>query len=195
MVLLGSTRKFSRFADAHGQGVRAGEAAFLAGGHRGVMLHPTMIYGAQGEDNVRRLAALLARLPVVPLPGGGGALVQPIHQDDVTACLIAALQRDWDGPNALTIAGPSALTYADFVRSIARAAGLAEPRIVPVPAWVLMAGAWLTRLPGLPGISTAEIRRLLEDKAFDITPMQRELKVVPKALADGLAQTFTTANR
>ncbi len=35
------------------------------------MLHPTMIYGAQGEDNVQRLARLLRRLPVVPLPGGG----------------------------------------------------------------------------------------------------------------------------
>ena len=37
-----------------------------------------MIYGAEGEDNVRRLAALLRRLPVVPLPEGGRALVQPI---------------------------------------------------------------------------------------------------------------------
>ena len=55
------------------------------------MLHPTMIYGAQGEDNVQRLAALLRRLPFVPLPGGGRALVQPIHQDDVTRAIRAAL--------------------------------------------------------------------------------------------------------
>ena len=194
LVLLGSTRKFTRFPDAHGNGVLAGEAAFLASGRSGVMLHPTMIYGAQGEDNVRRLAALLARLPIVPLPGGGRSLVQPIHQDDVTACLLAALARDWNGPNCLTIAGPRALTYADFVRAVAHAAGLRAPRIVGVPAGALIAGAWLTRLPGLPRIGAAEIRRLLEDKAFDVGPMQSVLGVIPAGLEAGLALTFGSAN-
>ena len=69
-IFLGSTRKFTRWPDAHGNGVLAGEAAFLASGRSGVMLHPTMIYGAQGEDNVQRLAALLRRLPFVPLQIG-----------------------------------------------------------------------------------------------------------------------------
>ena len=63
LVLVGSTRRFSAFPDAHGNGVRAGEAAFLASGRPGVMLHPTMIYGGPGEQNVQRLAALLRRLP------------------------------------------------------------------------------------------------------------------------------------
>src|SRR6202034_4651371 len=52
LIFLGSTRKFTRWPDAHGNGVLAGEAALLASGRAGVMLHPTMIYGAQGEDNV-----------------------------------------------------------------------------------------------------------------------------------------------
>jgi nucleoside-diphosphate-sugar epimerase len=189
-VFLGSTRKFSRWPDAHGDGVRAGEAAFLASGRAGVMLHPTMIYGAQGEDNVQRLAALLRRLPVVPLPGGGAALVQPIHQADVTACILAALRRGWDGPAAVVIAGPVAVAYADFVRAVAAAAGLAAPRILAVPAWLLMAGSVVTRLPGLPTIRQDEIRRLLEDKAFDIGPMRDRLGVSPVGLAAGLARTF-----
>ena len=123
-VFLGSTRKFTRWPDAHGSGVLAGEEAFLASGRAGVMLHPTMIYGALGEDNVQRLAALLCRLPIVPLPGGGRALVQPIHQDDLTRCIQAALATAWDGPHTLVVAGPSPLPYADFVRAVALAAGL-----------------------------------------------------------------------
>jgi uncharacterized protein YbjT (DUF2867 family) len=189
-VFLGSTRKFTRYPDAHGDGVLAGEAAFLASGRPGVMLHPTMIYGAQGEDNVQRLAALLRRLPVVPLPGGGRSLVQPIHQSDVTASVLAAIARDWDGPHALVIAGPVPFAYAQFVRSIAAAAGLRPPRILPVPAPPLIAAAWLTRLPGVPTIRAAEIRRLLEDKAFDIEPMRAALGVTPRGLAEGLALTF-----
>ncbi len=193
-VLLGSTRRFSRWPDDHGNGVRAGEAAFLASGRRGVMLHPTMIYGAEGEDNVQRLAALLRRLPVAPLPGAGRALVQPIHQDDLTACILAALRRDWPAAETLVVAGPEAMAYRDFLAAVARAAGLRPPPVVPLPGRLLMALAPLTRiLPVLPTIGAAEIRRLLEDKAFDVAPMRERLGVTGRSLERGLGQTFGAA--
>ncbi len=190
-VLLGSTRRFTRWPDAHAAGVIAGEAAFLAAARPGVMLHPTMIYGAQGEDNVQRLAALLRRLPIVPLPGGGRALVQPIHQGDVTRAILTAIDRTWDAPRALVVAGPVPLPYADFVRAVAAAAGLSPPRIVAVPGRALAGLAPLLRLlPGVPTIRAAEARRLLEDKAFDIAPMRAQLGIEPISLAEGLARTF-----
>ncbi len=190
-VFLGSTRKFTRWPDEHGRGVLAGEATFLASGRAGVMLHPTMIYGAQGEDNVRRLAALVRRLPFVPLPGGGRALVQPIHQDDLTRCIRAALRIAWDGPHSLVVAGPSPVPYADFVCAVALAAGLTRPHIISVPGWTMLAAAALTRLlPLLPTVRPAEIRRLLEDKAFDVAPMIAALGVRPISLAEGLVRTF-----
>lgn len=193
LVLLGSTRKFTRWPDEHGNGVLAGEATFLASGRNGVMLHPTMIYGAQGEDNVQRLAALLRRLPVLPLPGGGRALVQPIHQDDVTRAILAALHRSWQGPHSLTIAGPRPMQYAAFVCAVARAAGLRPPPILSFPEAPLRFAAALTGwLPVLPTIRAAEIRRLTEDKAFDIGAMRAELGVEPMTLEDGLAMTFRT---
>lgn len=195
LILLGSTRKFTRWPDRHGNGVLEGEAAFFASGRSGVMLHPTMIYGAQGEDNVQRLAALLRRLPVLPLPGGGRALVQPIHQDDVTHAILAALTRDWDGPHTLVIAGPQPVRYADFVRAVAAAAGVRPPRIVPFPEAPLRAAAPLTRLlPLLPTIRAAEIRRLTEDKAFDVLPMRQQLGIEPMSLRQGLALTFAAAH-
>lgn len=193
LFFLGSTRKFTQWPDDHGNGVLAGEAAFLSSARRGVMLHPTMIYGAQGENNVRRLAGVLQRLPFVPLPNGGQALVQPVHQDDVTYAILAALEFDWSGPESLTIAGPSPLSYAEFVRSVADAAGLAPPRIVNFPAGPLIAAAWIARLlPFLPDVGPAEIRRLLEDKAFDITPARARLGFNPMPLHEGLARTFGT---
>lgn len=194
-VLMGSTRRFSQWPDAHGDGVRAGEAAFLGSGRRGAMLHPTMIYGAQGEDNVRRLAALVARLPFAPLPGGGRALVQPIHQDDVTRCLMAAVQRDWAEATAIVIAGPTPMAYRDFLAAVARAAGLRAPPILPIPALPLRLLAPLTRIvPGLPRIGGDEIRRLTEDKAFGIGPMRDLLGIEPIALEAGLALTFPQAH-
>lgn len=192
LVLMGSTRRFSRWPDDHGDGVRAGEAALLAANRPGVMLHPTMIYGAEGEDNVQRLAALIRRLPVAPLPGGGRALVQPIHQSDVTRALLAALRHPWQRAETLVIAGPEAMSYRDFLRAVAAAAGLRAPPVLPVPGLLLRVLAPLTRiLPGLPRIGADEVRRLLEDKNFDIGPMRRVLGITPISLAEGLSYTFS----
>ncbi len=190
-VFLGSTRKFTRWPDAHATGVIEGETAFLGSGRAGVMLHPTMIYGVEGENNVQRLARLLRWLPVVPLPGGGRALVQPIYQDDVTRCIRAVLAHSWTGSESIVIAGPAPLPYRDFVQAVGQASGAGRRPVVSLPGPALMALARTGRLiSGLPRVETAELRRLMEDKAFDIGPMRRKLGVEPIPLAEGLARTF-----
>jgi uncharacterized protein YbjT (DUF2867 family) len=195
-VLMGSTRRYSRWADAHGDGVRAGEAALLASGRAGVMLHPTMVYGAEGEDNVQRLAALLRHLPFAPLPGGGLSLVQPIHQSDVTRALLAAARHPWKGPTSMVIAGPEPVPYRDFLAAVVRAAGLGSRPVLPLPLGLLRGLAWFTRvIPGLPSIGADEIRRLTEDKAFDIAPMRDILGLSPIPLEQGLALTFAPAEK
>jgi uncharacterized protein YbjT (DUF2867 family) len=192
-VLIGSTRRFTRFPDMHGSGVIAGETIFLGSGRDGVMLHPTMIYGAGRDDTVGRLAAMLRRLPLVPLPGGGRVLVQPIHEADLVSCVLAALEQAWQGPHTLVVAGPEPVTYADFVRAVAHAAGLPRPRIVPVSVALLIALAPLTgAFPFLPRIQPDEVRRLSEDKAFPIREMIFTLGVRPMPLAEGLRLTFAT---
>jgi nucleoside-diphosphate-sugar epimerase len=194
-VLLGSTRKFTRWPDAHGNGVLAGEAALTASGRNGIMLHPTMIYGAQGEDNVQRLAGLLRRLPVMPLPGGGRFLVQPIHQSDVIRCIRSALEHPADRPGSIVIAGPAAVRYDDFVRAVAAAAGLRKPLILPFPLGLLVRAAGLTKhVTALPRVQPEEIRRLVEDKAFNIEPMRRLFGVEPISLQEGLALTFAPSH-
>ncbi len=190
-VFMGSTRKFTHWPDSHAEGVLAGEQAFRSSLHAGAMLHPTMIYGAAGEDNVQRLARLLRKLPVVPLPGGGKAMVRPIYQDDVTRGLRAAIAADWGRPESIVLAGADKVSYADFVRAVAAAAGLRRPRIVPLSARLLRAAAPLTRLiPGMPTIHRAEVQRLMEDKTFGIEPMSRLLGYTPIGLEEGLARTF-----
>ncbi|GAC88831.1 NADH-ubiquinone oxidoreductase 39-40 kDa subunit [Gluconobacter thailandicus F149-1 = NBRC 100600] len=196
IVALGSTRKFTRWLDDHGRGVLAGEAALQADGRPSILLHPTMIYGAQGEDNVQRLALLLERLPIIPLPGGGRSLVQPINQQDVTRSVIAAinllLAGKVSGPESLVIAGPNAVPYRTFVRMILYFSGLGGRPVISLPGWLLMAASRVTRhLPKLPKIAPEEVRRLLEDKNFDITPMRNRLGINPIPLETGLQQLLS----
>jgi hypothetical protein len=89
------------------------------------------------------------------------------------------------------IAGPAALPYADFVRAVAEAAGLKPPRIVSVPAGLLRVLAPLSAfVPKLPNIGADEIRRLGEDKAFDVMPMFSKLGLRGISLVEGLKMTF-----
>jgi uncharacterized protein YbjT (DUF2867 family) len=190
VVILGSARRYTRFPDARAEAVRLGEEALARSGHKGVFLNPTMIYGPRGENNVQRIAEIVRRFSIVPLPLGGGSLIQPIYVPDVVACLEAGLFNPAaDGP-PLVIAGPTAVTWAEFVRAIAAATGR-RVRVVPIPFAILRAAAWLTRIiPGIAGISDPQVRRLLEDRDFSVEPMLQRLGVVPTSLAVGLAQTF-----
>jgi uncharacterized protein YbjT (DUF2867 family) len=177
LVTLGSTRKFSRVPAPENDKVRAGEAAQYASGLPGVMLHPTMIYGAEGERNVARVVAALRRFRVIPLVKGGKTLLQPIHVDDVVDCLIAALFRDEALGESIVIAGPAPITYADFVRAIGASIGI-RPIVVPVPVGLAKALATSTGQA-----DTAEVERLLEDKDFDVGPMRERLGIIGREFA------------
>lgn len=185
LVTLGSTRKFTRFPDQKSAEMQDAEAAH-AQGVNGIILHPTMIYGG-ADNNISRILNIVRRTPFVPLPQQGRALLQPIHRDDAVKCLMAAISGD-AGCAPQIIAGAQPMSYARIVAACGHSAGR-RVRVISFPLWVMLALAWLTRwIPGVPLIAPDEVRRLLEDKAFDIGPMQTRLGVTPCTFEEGLAR-------
>lgn len=192
LVVTGSTRVFSKLEDPAAQAVREGLAAFAATGRKGQVLLPAMIYGAKEDRNVGRVLRFLARFPrwcpiPAPLPDGGRHTVQPIHVEDVAACVAAALERpENDGP-PIVLAGPEPIAYARMVRECA-AALRRRVLVIPVPvrALALLARA-MARLGLKPPFDAKELTRAAEDKAFDIAPMRERLGVIPRPFADGVA--------
>ena len=55
-----------------------------------------MIYGAPGDRNLSRLLAVLRRAPLLPVPGGGRHLQQPVHVADVADAVLNAAQHRVD---------------------------------------------------------------------------------------------------
>jgi uncharacterized protein YbjT (DUF2867 family) len=192
LVVTGSTRVFSKLDDPAADAVREGLAEFAASGRKGQVLLPAMIYGAKEDRNVGRILRFLAGFPSwcpipVPLPDGGRHTVQPIHVDDVAACVAAALERpEQDGP-PLVLAGPEPIPYVRMVRECAAAL---RRRVVPVPVPVraLAFAARAMAAAGMnPPFDATELTRAAEDKAFDVTPMRERLGVIPRPFADGVA--------
>lgn len=190
VVLMGSTRIFSRYPSELIEKQKAAVAALARSGAPGVVLHPTMIYGGPTDANVQRIAAYIRKFGAVPLPAGGTALLQPIHSDDMVSCVEAALERDEALGEPIVVAGPQVISYRDLVQAVGRAIGK-SPIVLPVPALVLQAIAALTTIvPGIPTIRIDEVRRLSEDKTFPIDDMRRRLGVEPIDIQTGLARTF-----
>ena len=186
LVLTGSTRRFTSLPDAAADVVRAAETLFLSSGVAGVMLHPTMIYGAPDDRNINRLLKLVRGARVLPLPNGGRHLVQPVFVDDMVAALAAAATEPAAPGPSIVVAGPAAISYAHMVRACA-AVQNRPITVVPIPGLLLRAGAGLAAALGVKTpFDAAEIRRATEDKSFDISALQSRLGVMPRPFEEGL---------
>ncbi|KQC36344.1 FkbM family methyltransferase [Frankia sp. ACN1ag] len=159
------------------------------------IIRPTMIYGGSDDRNMARLLALVRRVPILPLPGGGRRLHQPVHVDDLAATVLRALSADAAVGRGYDVAGPRALS----LRQIVAAAAAAEGRrvyCVPVPARpVLAAVRAYERRAATPRLKAEQIARLAEDKAFDIGPAMRDLDHRPRPFGVGIAEQAAAQRR
>jgi nucleoside-diphosphate-sugar epimerase len=185
IICTGSAWRYSAVKNSKADEVRQAEKQFLSSGRNGVMLHPTMIYGGNQERNIQRLLALIRKMPLIPAPGGGRQIVQPIYVDDVVASLFSAIKTAWDGPNILPIAGPP-LQWREMVAICADAIGC-KRNIVTVPlSPILVALSALNRM-GINVIDSNVVRRFREDVKIPLGPMRDRLSVEPRDFRTGIA--------
>jgi nucleoside-diphosphate-sugar epimerase len=152
------------------------------------ILRPTMIYGTPADRNMARLLRLVRRSPVVPLPGGGRRLQQPVHVDDVACAIVAAMEAPLSAGTAYDLAGPEALTLRQVVLEAAGAVGR-TPRLVGLPlAPATAALRCYERLVRHPRLRVEQLQRLGEDKVFDIGTARRDLGFAPRPFRIGITQ-------
>jgi uncharacterized protein YbjT (DUF2867 family) len=155
-------------------------------GLKWTILRPTMIYGAPGDRNLSRLLALLARVPVLPVPGGGRHLQQPVHVADVAGAVLSAVERPASAGITYDIAGPEPLSFGELLRVTARTVG-SRARFVPVPLSPLVAAARGHEfIASRPRIRAEQLQRLAEDKVFSIDDAARDLGYAPRPFAEGI---------
>lgn len=188
LILLGSAWRYSKVPEPRGLEVVNAEAALVQSGRNGVMLHPTMIYGGWQENNLRRLLNVIRRWPVLPIPGGGLNLVQPVFVEDVALCIVAAAMRVWQGPHVIPVCGPAPMHWRDMAKACASAMGHRR-LMLPIPLGPAIRAVALAQAIGLGlPFDLNMLRRLQEDVTFPLQPMRDELGVEPRDFATGLAQ-------
>jgi uncharacterized protein YbjT (DUF2867 family) len=187
-VFFSSTALFTHLPAAS-KAVRVdAEARVRALGPEWTIVRPTMIYGAAGDRNMERLIRFVSRSPIVPLPGGGRALVQPVHVEDLGRAAVDALLCPAAACREYNLAGADPAPLRVLVAHVASLLGR-RPVLVSVPVRPVAGALHLWAALGLPPrLKPEQVRRLAEDKAFPYDEAQRDWGYAPRGWREGLAQ-------
>jgi nucleoside-diphosphate-sugar epimerase len=186
-VFVSTTAIFTRLPAASKEPRVAAERAVTESALRATIVRPTMIYGAPGDRNVERLLRFVARWPLVPVPGAGRSLVQPVHVDDVAAAIVAAWSNEAAAGRTYDLSGARPMTLDEMIDAAAKACGKRRTKIhLPLAPVATMLGA--AEAVGLrPRIRREQVLRLAEDKAFPYDAAARDLGFAPRTFEDGVA--------
>lgn len=186
-VFVSTTAIFTKL-NAPSKAVRiAAEDTIRGSGLDWTIVRPTMIYGTPDDRNMWRLLRQIRRMPLVPMPGGGGHLQQPIHVDDLAQVIVSAVDAEIAIRREYDVAGPMPLTFRQVAASVGAAVGR-SPVAVPLPAKPVIrvlrrTESWGRALP----LKAEQIERLIEDKAFDTSAAEQDLGFAPRSFHEGIA--------
>lgn len=150
---------------------------------RWTILRPSVIFGP--EDEFANVIARLVRLTpfVLPLPGGGRALFQPIFVGDIAKVILKALRDDATIGMICPLGGPAPLTLREMAERILTAMR-AKRTIVGVPvALVRPAVAALQRVIPNPPVTTGLLDLLAVNNAVPDNTIQSVFGIVPTPFA------------
>ncbi|HEX3246935.1 MAG TPA: NAD-dependent epimerase/dehydratase family protein, partial [Chloroflexota bacterium] len=152
------------------------------------ILRPTMIYGSPRDRNVWRLIRYLQKYPVIPIPGDGKRLQQPVFVDDLAHAVEAALNTPSSIRRALNLAGAEPLSYNDVIDTVSSELGRHVLKLhVPLRIALLGLGAY-TALRRRAVLRSEQLYRLNEDKAFSIDDARACLGYRPLTFREGIAR-------
>ncbi len=187
-IQMSSARRHTRFPCPSSREVIAGEEAIVASPLIYTIVRPTMIFGGRRDQNMTRLVEWFRRHRWFPVFGDGSNLVQPVFVEDLLdAMMVAISQPEVSARRDFDIAGPEALPYRRFIAETARACGVREPVLVPVPLALALTAArlaprWLTAR----GLSAEQVQRMAEDKDVSIEPARAALGFNPRPFAEAI---------
>ena len=138
---------------------------------RATVVQPSLVFAPAGSST--RWFALLAALPLTPLPGGGTQPIQPVHLDDLCAA-IERLLDEATPPQRLAAVGPEPLPLRAYLRMFKRALGVGGP-FLSVPLPLAQAGSrLLARFTHAP-VGEDALRMLGEGNSADAAPFEHVL--------------------
>jgi uncharacterized protein YbjT (DUF2867 family) len=96
-----------------------------------IIVQPSLVYGASGASAA--LFNTLATLPIIPLPGRGQQLIQPVHIKDVVEAIARALDDARAARRIIPLVGPVALSLREYLATLRAQLNLGDARFISIP--------------------------------------------------------------
>lgn len=96
------------------------------------LFRPTMIYGADADQNVYFIKSMIRKFGFFPLPLGANGMRQPVHVGDLAGACVSALGCEATINKAYNLGGGEVLSFPELVRRIFMAEGR-RPVVIPFP--------------------------------------------------------------
>lgn len=188
LIYLSSQSAHERAVSVYGRTKRQGEEVLRTSGVPYVIVRPGLVIGPGSEGLFARMRRTVDRLPVLPLLGGGRALVQPIDVHDLCVALEACLSLPEGESFEFNLGEPEPLTLAEFLKRLSALRYGRPKRAVHIPLaplrWVIRT-AELLRVPtpiskdnleGMQVVQKMETHESLQRLGIRLTPLDEALK-------------------
>lgn len=150
-----------------------------AAGMGWTLFRPTMIYGANTDQNISFIKAVIRRFGFYPMPIGAKGLRQPVHIDDLADACVAALACESTLNRAYNLGGGEVLSFPALVKKIFKAEGKL-PVLVPIPkALFFFLIAVAKRVPKAAFIRKEMVDRMFQDLTVDNQPAKNDFGYAP----------------
>lgn len=185
-LFMSSTRRYTKFACESADAVIKGEDYIKKSGMDYTILRPTMIYGGARDNNMTKLVNHLGRFRIFPIFGNGKNLIQPVFVWDLVEAMVYCVDHPETAKKEFTLAGPEPLTYRGALEIIA---GQLNRKVflLPVPLFLCSAVCRIyEKCVSRPRITSDQVRRFGENKAFDISKAREEIAFSPRSFKEGI---------
>jgi uncharacterized protein YbjT (DUF2867 family) len=112
------------------------------------IFRPSLVLGPDGEFIAQMQDLILhgglpfaAPFPVIPVPGGGFNLFQPIWVDDLAACVVKSLGMGETIGQTYEVGGATQVSFNELIRGIAKSLGKPKKPLLHAPIPLLYAAA------------------------------------------------------
>ncbi|MCX7625796.1 MAG: Gfo/Idh/MocA family oxidoreductase [Candidatus Sumerlaeaceae bacterium] len=187
LIYISSQSAHERAISIYGRTKRAGEDVVRRSSVPYAIVRPGLVFGPGNEGLFARMRRTVERLPVIPLLGGGKALVQPIEVTDLCRALERCLHLPPGESFEFNLGEPEPMTLAEFLQAIAQAhRGKRKPAIsIPLaPLEFLVRTAERLRMP-LP-VTTDNIEGMKTVPRMETLPSLTKLDLTLTPFAEAI---------
>ena len=148
-----------------------------------------MVYGYR-DKNIFPLISLMKKCSVIPLINNGNYYVQPIFIGDVTKAIIYSIHNKNVFNKIYNLAGLNPILFKDLARLIAKELDF-KKKFVNIPFVIALPGVYLIELFGKilnqnQLINRTIIKRAIQNSAYDISKIERDLKLKLIPIEEGI---------